>query len=141
MKDRCKFAQLLLCDGPLPEDLQSFFEHMNNGGFNPMAAGSAIQYERDPLAKLAHHMLGGGRADPPESIGAGSRERFAEAFDHGTKCGVGTHSYSDRILTCRHDVRHRGTALQHHGQRSRPKLLSQREGERGRGGEAREPIE
>ena len=106
MKDRCKFAQLLLCDGALPEDLQSVFEHMNDGGFNPMAAGSAIQYERDPLAKLAHHMLGGGRAYSAESISAGGCERFAEALDHGPKRGVGAHPYCDRTLTRRYDVGH-----------------------------------
>jgi hypothetical protein len=104
--------------------LQAVFEHVNNGGFNPVDAGSTIQYERDAPAKLAHHMLGGGRAYASKSIGAGGGQRFAEAFDHGTKRGVGTHSDCDRILTRRYDVGHRGIALQHHGQRTRPKLLS-----------------
>jgi hypothetical protein len=91
--------------------LQSIVEHMNDGRFNPVAAGSAIQYERDTSTEFAHHMLGGGRADPTESIGARGGERFPEAFDHGTKRGMGTHSYRDRILTSRHDIRHTGIFL------------------------------
>jgi len=106
VKNGRKFAQLFLCDRALPEDLQSIVEHMNDGGFNPVAAGSAIQYERDTPAKLAHHMLGGGRAYSAESIGARGCERFAEALDHGTKRGVGTHPYGDRILTGSYDVGH-----------------------------------
>jgi hypothetical protein len=106
VKNGRKFAQLFLCDGALPEDLQSIVEHVNDGGFNPVAAGAAIQYERDAPAKLAHHMLGGGRAYASKSIGAGSGQRFAEALDHGPKRGVGAHPYCDRILTRRYDVGH-----------------------------------
>jgi hypothetical protein len=104
VKNGSKFAQLFLCDGALPEDLQSVFEHVNDGGFDPVAAVSAIQYERDTPAKLAHHMLGGGGAYSAESIGAGGCERFAEALDHGTKRGVGTHPYCDCVLTGCYDV-------------------------------------
>jgi hypothetical protein len=106
VKNGRKFAQLFLCDGALPEDLQSIVEHVNDGGFNPVAAGSAIQYERDTPAKLAHHMLGGGRAYSAESISAGGCERFAEALDHGPKRGVSAHPYCDRTLTRRYDVGH-----------------------------------
>jgi hypothetical protein len=91
--------------------LQSIVEHMNDGRFDPVAAGSAIKYERDTPAKFAHHMLGGGRAYAAESIGTGGRERFSEALDYGTKRGMGTHSYRDRILSGSHDIRHTGFFL------------------------------
>jgi hypothetical protein len=85
--------------------LQSIVEHMNDGRFNPVAAGSAIQYERDTSTEFGHHMLGGGRAYSAESIGARGCERLTEAFDYGTKRGVGTHPDCDRILTGCHDIR------------------------------------
>jgi hypothetical protein len=131
MKNRRKCPKLIFCDGPGAQDLQAVFQHMDNGGFDPVGARAAIENQCDAALEFAHHMGRAGWADAPKTVGTRSGEWLPKFLHNFLKNRVRAHADRHRVLTSRDNIWNGCLPWKHDCEWSGPKGFSKGEGQRG----------
>src|SRR5690349_16544305 len=68
---------------------------VDDGRLDADGAGATVEDVVDVAAEVGDHVIGGGRADPAEAVGAGGGDRAAERLEQGVGQGMGRYPDAD----------------------------------------------